>query len=92
MSRVAYVDGRYVPHGRATTHIEDRGYQFADGIYEVIAVAGGRMVDSEGHLVRLHRSLTELRIDWRISRIKSDGALAASAFSASSSVFAPRVP
>ena len=67
MSRVAYVDGRYVPHGRATTHIEDRGYQFADGIYEVIAVAGGRMVDSEGHLVRLHRSLNELRIDWRMS-------------------------
>lgn len=67
MSRVAYVDGRYVPHGRATTHIEDRGYQFADGIYEVIAVAGGRLVDGEGHLVRLHRSLKELRIDWRMS-------------------------
>jgi D-alanine transaminase len=67
MSRVAYVDGRYVPHGRATTHIEDRGYQFADGVYEVIAISGGRMVDAEGHLVRLHRSLNELRIDWRMS-------------------------
>ena len=59
MSRVAYVDGRYVPHGRATTHIEDRGYQFADGIYEVIAIAGGRMVDGEGHLVRLHIGLED---------------------------------
>ena len=41
MSRVAYVNGRFVPHGQAAVHIEDRGFQFADGVYEVWAVLGG---------------------------------------------------
>ena len=45
MSRIAYVNGRYVPHRAAPVHIEDRGYQFADGVYEVIAVADGRLID-----------------------------------------------
>ncbi|MBF0372100.1 MAG: D-amino-acid transaminase [Alphaproteobacteria bacterium] len=62
MSRVAYVNGRYVPHRDAAVHIEDRGYQFADGVYEVIAVAGGRLVDEAGHLARLRYSLGELGI------------------------------
>lgn len=62
MSRIAYVNGRYVPHRAATVHIEDRGYQFADGVYEVIAIHRGRLVDEEGHLVRLARSLNALRI------------------------------
>ncbi|SLN54704.1 D-amino-acid transaminase [Oceanibacterium hippocampi] len=62
MSRIAYVNGRYVPHAEAVVHIEDRGYQFADGVYEVIAVAGGRLIDEIGHLERLDRSLRELRI------------------------------
>jgi D-alanine transaminase len=62
MSRIAYVNGRYVPHGEAAVHIEDRGYQFADGIYEVIAVQAGRLVDEGPHLDRLERSLAELRI------------------------------
>lgn len=62
MSRVAYVSGAYVPHRQAAVHIEDRGYQFADGIYEVIAVRGGKLLDEEPHLRRLHRSLDELRI------------------------------
>src|SRR5947208_13219319 len=62
MSRIAYVAGRYVPHRQAAVHIEDRGFQFADGVYEVIAVNGGRLVDEAPHLVRLHRSLAELRI------------------------------
>ncbi len=62
MSRVAYVNGRYVPHGSAAVHVEDRGYQFADGVYEVVAVAGGQLVDAEGHMVRLKRSLSELAI------------------------------
>ena len=62
MSRIAYVAGRYVPHRRASVHVEDRGYQFADGVYEVIAVRGGRLLDAERHLARLHRSLAELRI------------------------------
>jgi D-alanine transaminase len=62
MSRIAYVAGQYLPHRRAAVHIEDRGFQFADGVYEVIAVCGGHLVDEELHLARLHRSLAELRI------------------------------
>lgn len=62
MSRFAYVNGRYLPHADATVHVEDRGYQFADGVYEVCEVAGGRLVDAPRHLARLQRSLGELRI------------------------------
>lgn len=62
MSRVAYVSGAYVSHRRAAVHIEDRGYQFADGVYEVIAVVGGGLLDEDAHLQRLHRSLRELQI------------------------------
>jgi D-alanine transaminase len=62
MSRIAYVNGRYAPMAEAGVHIEDRGYQFADGVYEVIAVHDGAMVDAEPHLARLERSLSELRI------------------------------
>ena len=63
MPRIAYVNGRYVPHGDAAVHIEDRGYQFADGVYEVVTVFQGRMVDEDAHLDRLDRSLHELLID-----------------------------
>jgi D-alanine transaminase len=62
MSRIAYVNGRYLPRGDAMVHIEDRGYQFADGVYEVCEVRGGRIVDERLHLQRLQRSLGELRI------------------------------
>ena len=62
MSRIAYVNGRYVPHQNAVVHIEDRGYQFADGVYEVCEVRGGRLVDERRHLQRLYRSLSELAI------------------------------
>ena len=62
MSRVAYVNGQYQPHGQATVHIEDRGYQFADAVYEVWSVFDGRLGDFEGHITRLHRSLNELKI------------------------------
>lgn len=62
MSRIAYVNGRYLRHGAASVHIEDRGYQFADGVYEVIAVRGGRLVDGDGHMARLQRSLAALAI------------------------------
>jgi D-alanine transaminase len=62
MSRIAYVDGQYVPHRSAPVHIEDRGYQFADGVYEVMAVVGGHLADQEPHLARLARSLSELQI------------------------------
>ncbi len=63
MSRIAYVNGSYSPHGQAVVHIEDRGFQFADGVYEVWAVFDGRLADFEGHMTRLHRSLNALRID-----------------------------
>jgi D-alanine transaminase len=62
MTRIAYVNGQYVPHGHAFVHIEDRGYQFADGVYEVCEIRQGRLVDERGHLARLARSLAELRI------------------------------
>ena len=62
MSRIAYVNGRYLPHRDAVVHVEDRGYQFADGCYEVVAIRAGRFVDEELHLRRLHRSLGELEI------------------------------
>lgn len=68
MSRIAYVNGRYVPHGSARVHIEDRGYQFADAVYEVIGIADGRFLDEDPHLDRLARSLEELRIAWPIER------------------------
>jgi D-alanine transaminase len=68
MSRIAYVNGRYVPHRAASVHIEDRGYQFSDGIYEVVAVSGGAFVDLDPHLARLERSLSELRIAMPMSR------------------------
>lgn len=64
MSRIAYVNGRYVPHNDASVHIEDRGYQFADGVYEVFAVHRGMLVGEQGHLDRLAYSLGELQIDW----------------------------
>lgn len=62
MSRIAYVNGRYLPHADAGIHIEDRGFQFADGVYEVCEVRGGHLVDARRHLDRLDRSLRELRI------------------------------
>ena len=62
MSRIAYVNGRYLPHRDASVHIEDRGFQFADGVYEVIAINDGRFVDEALHLARLHRSLDALRM------------------------------
>ena len=68
MGRIAYVNGRFVPHGEAMVHIEDRGYQLADAVYEVWAVFGGRLGDAEGHFARLQRSLSELSIEMPMSR------------------------
>ena len=68
MGRIAYVNGRYVPHAEASVHVEDRGYQFADGVYEVCEVRNGRIVDERRHLDRLDRSLSELSIRSPFSR------------------------
>jgi len=62
MSRFAYVNGRYLPRSEAKVSVEDRGYQFADGVYEVCEVRGGRLVDEARHMARLDRSLNELRL------------------------------
>ena len=68
MSRIAYVNGRYMPHHRAQVHVEDRGYQFSDGVYEVCEVSGGYMIDRTRHLDRLDRSLSELAMAWPVAR------------------------
>jgi D-alanine transaminase len=68
MPRYAYVNGRYMPHAQAHVHIEDRGYQFADGVYEVMLIHDGRLFDEEPHLDRLGYSLEQLRIPWPMAR------------------------
>ncbi|PSJ64358.1 D-amino-acid transaminase [Kumtagia ephedrae] len=68
MPRIAYVNGRYVAHAGACVHVEDRGYQFADGVYEVCEVARGHIIDMTGHLDRLERSLRELSMAWPVRR------------------------
>ncbi len=68
MSRIAYVNGRYVPQRHASVNVEDRGYQFADGVYEVVQLYAGRFVDERLHLDRLDRSLGEIRIRPPMSR------------------------
>lgn len=66
--RIAYVDGRYLLHGEAGVHIEDRGLQFGDAIYEVWRLAAGRLLETEAHLDRLERSLGEIRMAMPMSR------------------------
>ena len=68
MSRIAYVNGRYVPFRGARIHVEDRGFQFADGVYEVILFVNGRQIDGARHFDRLERSLRELGIKLPVSR------------------------
>ena len=60
MSRITYVNGRFVPESEASVSIFDRGFLFADGVYEVAAVLDGRLVDNAAHLARLERSLRAL--------------------------------
>ncbi|WP_270936578.1 D-amino-acid transaminase [Falsiroseomonas oryzae] len=68
MSRIAYVNGKYVRQPEASVNVEDRGYQFGDGIYEVVHLYGGRYVDEDRHLARLERSLKEIRLPMPMSR------------------------
>ena len=67
MSRIVYVNGSYVLHRDAAVHVEDRGYQFGDGVYEVVLLINGRMADCEGHLKRLNRSLHKLDMQSPVS-------------------------
>ncbi|MBC7953903.1 MAG: D-amino-acid transaminase [Rhodospirillaceae bacterium] len=68
MPRITYVNGAYVPHHEAAVHVEDRGHQFADAVYEVVAVAGGRLCHLDQHLDRLERSLGALSMAAPVSR------------------------
>ncbi|MCK4946162.1 MAG: D-amino-acid transaminase [Alphaproteobacteria bacterium] len=68
MSRVSYVNGRYMPYGSATVSIEDRGFQFADGVYGAIALINGCFIDVEAHFDRLEHSLGDLKISLSKSR------------------------
>lgn len=68
MSRIAYVNGRYVPQREASVNVEDRGYQFGDGIYEVVHLYNGRFIDEDRHLDRLERSLREISLPMPLTR------------------------
>ena len=68
MSRIAYVNGYYVSHLDAAVHVEDRGYQFADGIYEVCEIRDSNLIDVKGHLDRLERSANELDMTMALGR------------------------
>ncbi len=66
--RIAYVNGAYTQHAQAAVHIDDRGYQFADGVYEVACLINGQLIDFDEHLDRLDRSLDELQIPNPVDR------------------------
>src|SRR3990167_10060178 len=66
MTRISYVNGTFVPHEEAFIHIEDRGFQFADGIYEVI-LFNNRLIDFEWHIERLFFSLDAIKIKFNLT-------------------------
>jgi D-alanine transaminase len=68
MSRIVYVNGSYVSEEQGKISIFDRGFLFADGIYEVTAVVNAGLVDYDAHMERLERSLREIRLDWPCSK------------------------
>jgi len=63
MSRIVYVNGAYLPEAQASVSVFDRGFLFADGVYEVTTILNGALIDNEAHLVRLKRSLSELSLE-----------------------------
>ncbi len=68
MSRISYLNGQFLPHENCLVHIEDRGFQFADGVYEVTLFKNGRLIDGEYHIERLFRSLREMKIEHNFSK------------------------
>ena len=68
MARIVYVNGEFVPENEGKISIFDRGFLFADGVYEVTAVINGKLVDYDPHMQRLERSLNELRMGWPCSK------------------------
>ncbi len=72
---ITFLNGEYVPHSKAFVHVEDRGFLFADGIYDFVLVHRGRLINEEAHLDRIHYSLGELEIAWPLSRDELKAAL-----------------
>ena len=68
MSRIVYVNGKYVPEEQGNVSIFDRGFLFADGVYEVTAIVHGRLIDYDPHMERLARSLAEISMAWPCSK------------------------
>ena len=68
MSRITYVNGSYLNYYESKVHIEDRGYQFADGVYEVFSVVNGKVIDYEAHIKRLYKSLKEIELKSPINK------------------------
>jgi D-alanine transaminase len=68
MSRISYLNGEFLPHENCLVHIEDRGFQFADGVYEVTLFKNGRLIDGEPHIERLFRSLNEMKIEHQFKK------------------------
>lgn len=69
MTRISYLNGEFLPHEKCVVHIEDRGFQFADGVYEVTLMANGVLIDGDGHIERLFRSLREVKIEHSFSKL-----------------------
>ncbi|WP_431285406.1 D-amino-acid transaminase [Humitalea sp. 24SJ18S-53] len=76
MSRIAYVNGQYLPQRHASVNIEDRGYQFGDGIYEVVHLHAGRFIDADLHMARLERSVREIQLPMPMARAALERVLA----------------
>ncbi len=68
MSRISYLNGEFLPHEKCFVHIEDRGFQFADGVYEVTLFKNGKLIDGDAHLDRLFRSLREIKIEHNLTK------------------------
>ncbi|TPW27766.1 D-amino-acid transaminase [Pararhizobium mangrovi] len=71
--RIVYVNGNYVPESEATVSVFDRGFLFADAVYEVTAVVGGKLIDFDGHVTRLKRSVAELSMPAEVDEAKLRG-------------------
>ena len=67
MSRISYLNGQFLPHENCLVHIEDRGFQFADGAYEVTLFENGKLIDGNAHIERFFRSLREMKIEHNFS-------------------------
>lgn len=68
MTRISYLNGQFLPHENCLVHIEDRGFQFADGVYEVTLFKNGRLIDGDAHIERLFRSLREMKIEHNFTK------------------------